>query len=54
MEADFRALNTEVIGLSVDSVHSHKAWLMDIDELKWAGSKTKVWFPVIEDLRMTV
>lgn len=54
MRADFEGLNTQVIGLSVDSVHSHKAWLLDIDELKWAGPRTKVWFPIIDDLKMEV
>ncbi len=54
MREDFQALNTEVIGLSVDSVPSHKAWLMDIDQLKLYGSKTKVWFPIIEDIKMSV
>ena len=54
MKDDFEALDTQVIGLSVDSVHSHIAWLKDVDELKWAGPKTKVWFPIIEDLKMEV
>lgn len=54
MRKDFEELNTAVIGLSVDSVHSHKAWLRDIDELKWAGPDTKVWFPIIDDLGMEV
>lgn len=54
MKDELQAMNTEVIGLSVDSVHSHKAWLKDVDELKWAGPKTKVWFPIIDDLKREV
>ncbi|PIR47904.1 thioredoxin peroxidase [Candidatus Uhrbacteria bacterium CG10_big_fil_rev_8_21_14_0_10_50_16] len=32
--AEFEALNTNVYGCSTDSVHSHKAWLKDLGELK--------------------
>lgn len=32
--AAFEALNTVVYGCSTDSVHSHKAWLKDLGELK--------------------
>lgn len=32
--ADFEALNANVYGCSTDSVHSHKAWLKDLGELK--------------------
>lgn len=30
----FEKLNTQVFGLSTDSVHSHKAWLKDLGDLK--------------------
>ena len=52
---EFRALNTELIGLSVDSLYSHIAWLRKIQELEWKGMKNvEVTFPLIEDIRMEV
>ena len=36
---EFKALNTELVGLSVDSLHSHIAWLRKINELEWNGMK---------------
>lgn len=47
---DFEALNCALIGLSVDSVYSHIAWLESI-ETKF---DVKVTFPVIEDVSMAV
>ncbi len=32
--AEFEALNARVLGCSTDSVHSHRAWLKDLGELK--------------------
>lgn len=52
---EFRTLNTELIGLSVDSLYSHIAWLRKIQELEWKGMKNvEVTFPLIEDIRMEV
>ena len=52
---EFRALNTELIGLSVDSLYSHIAWLRKIQELEWKGMRNvEVNFPLIEDIRMEV
>ena len=49
---EFKALNTELIGLSVDSLYAHIAWLRKIQELEWNGiSKPEVTFPLIEDVR---
>ena len=31
---EFKALNTELVGLSVDSIYSHIAWLRKIQELE--------------------
>lgn len=55
LEDDFKALNTELIGLSVDSLYSHIAWLRKINELEWKGMKNlEVKFPLIEDIKMDV
>ena len=55
MADEFKALNTELIGLSVDSLYSHIAWLRKIQELEWNGMKhVEVKFPLIEDIRMEV
>ncbi|MFA9379714.1 MAG: peroxiredoxin [Acetanaerobacterium sp.] len=55
MTDEFKALNTELIGLSVDSLYAHIAWLRKIQELEWNGmSKVEVKFPLIEDIRMEV
>lgn len=55
LEDDFKKLNTYLIGLSVDSLYSHIAWLRKIHELEWKGMKNlEVKFPLIEDIRMDV
>jgi len=55
MAEEFRALNTELVGLSVDSLYAHIAWLRKIKELEWNGMKNvEVQFPLIEDIRMDV
>ncbi len=52
---EFKALNTELVGLSVDSLYSHIAWLRKIQELEWNGKKNiNVTFPLIEDIKMEV
>ena len=52
---EFKSLNTELIGLSVDSLYAHIAWLRKIQELEWNGIKgPEVTFPLIEDIRMDV
>lgn len=47
---EFSALNTELIGLSIDSIHSHLAWVNNVRE------KTGVYFdfPIIADIDMKV
>ncbi|MGB9929487.1 MAG: peroxiredoxin [Methanosarcina sp.] len=56
MQEEFRAMNTELIGLSIDSVFSHIAWLKRIEEkIEYKGMKNvEVKFPVIADLKMDV
>lgn len=55
MMEEFKALNTELIGLSVDSLYSHIAWLRKIQELEWNGKKhIEVKFPLIEDIKMEI
>lgn len=55
MADEFKALNTELVGLSVDSLYSHIAWLRKIQELEWNGKKNvEVKFPLVEDIRMEV
>ena len=52
---EFKAMNVELIGLSVDSLYAHIAWLRKIQEIEWNGKKNiEVTFPLIEDIRMEV
>lgn len=56
MQDEFKELNTELIGLSIDSLYAHIAWLRTINEkIEYKGMKNiEVKFPVIEDLTMEV
>ncbi len=56
MQEDFRTLNCELIGLSIDSIYAHIAWLRTIKEkIVYKGMKNiEVMFPVIEDIKMEV
>ena len=47
---EFTALNTELLGLSIDSIHSHLGWVNNVHE------KTGVYFdfPIIADIDMKV
>ena len=46
----FEALNCDLLGLSVDSLYAHLAWLKDIE----ARFGVRVEFPIIEDISMDV
>lgn len=55
MQEEFRGLNVELLGLSVDSLYSHIAWIRKIEELEWKDMKNvKIKFPVIADLNTKV
>ncbi len=56
MQGEFRALNCELVGLSIDSTFSHIAWLRTIKEkVTFRNMKdVEVEFPVISDLTMAV
>lgn len=56
MQEEFRALNAELLGLSIDSTYSHIAWLRTIKEkISYKGMKdVEVLFPVISDLTMEI
>lgn len=48
---DFQTLDTEVLGVSIDSVHSHKAWINASSEI---GGLGKINFPLASDITKKV
>lgn len=56
MDDEFKALNCQLVGLSVDGLHSHIAWLRTIKEkINWKGwDNVEVKFPLIVDITMNV
>lgn len=56
MEAKFKNANCDLVGLSVDGLYSHIAWLRTIKEkIEYKGMKdVEVKFPLIEDITMDV
>ena len=55
MKDEFAELNVELLGLSVDSLYSHIAWIRKIEEFQWKGmQRMKIDFPVIADLNTKV
>lgn len=56
MQPEFEALNCQLVGLSVDGLYSHIAWLRTIKEkIEYKGMKdVEVTFPLIEDITMEV
>lgn len=55
-EPEFTALNCQLVGLSIDGLYSHIAWLRTIKEkIEFKGMKNiEVTFPLIEDITMDV
>ena len=47
---EFSAMNTELLGLSIDSIHAHIAWVRNIEE----NFGVNIPFPIIADLSMEV
>ncbi len=56
MDAKFKEANCQLVGLSVDGLYSHIAWLRTIKEkIDWNGMKNvEVNFPLIDDIKMDV
>lgn len=56
MEGEFAKANCKLVGLSVDGLYSHIAWLRTIKEkIEYRGMKEiEVKFPLIEDITMEV
>ncbi|HOI76397.1 MAG TPA: peroxiredoxin [Methanofastidiosum sp.] len=56
MQKELKDLNCELIGLSIDSIYAHIAWLRTIKEkIEYKGMKNvEIMFPVIEDLKMDI
>jgi len=56
MQDQFAAYNTQLVGLSVDGLYSHIAWLRTIKEkITYRGmSDVDVTFPLIDDITMAV
>ncbi len=56
MEDQFEKANCKLVGLSVDGLYSHIAWLRTIkDKIEYKGMKNiEVKFPLIEDITMEV
>lgn len=56
MEKDFNKANCQLVGLSVDGLYSHIAWLRTIKEkIEYNNMKNvEVKFPLIEDIKMDI
>ncbi|HNS18236.1 MAG TPA: peroxiredoxin [Bacteroidales bacterium] len=55
MHDDFKALNCELMGLSVDGYDNHLDWIASMENLEYKGQKgIQIRFPIISDVRMEV
>lgn len=55
LQDEFEKMNTQLVGLSVDGIFSHVAWLRSIKNIEYKGMKNvDVKFPLIDDLSQNV
>lgn len=54
MADEFEEMNVKLIGLSIDSLHSHLAWAKSIEGIAWKGEPVVLPFPIIADISMNV
>ncbi len=56
MQEEFTKRNCKLLGLSIDSIYAHIAWLRTIyEKIEYKGMRNlEITFPVIEDLKMEV
>lgn len=55
LQDEFKKINTELVGLSVDGLHAHIAWIRAMKDINFRGEKgADVKFPVIVDISMDV
>ncbi|MDO5715492.1 MAG: peroxiredoxin [Tissierellia bacterium] len=55
MHEEFKSYNCELVGLSIDSIHSHLGWLNSIKGYCWEDIENpEVKFPLIADIKMEV
>lgn len=55
MQEEFKEINTELVGLSVDGLQAHIAWIRSMRDINFRGEKgADVKFPVIVDISMNV
>ena len=55
MEKEFADINTKLIGLSIDSLHSHLAWVKSIEKIHWKDAENVIVpFPIVVDIKMDI
>lgn len=55
MQQEFKDMNTELLGLSVDSIASHLEWIQSIYQIEWNGMKNiNINFPIVADTTMQI
>lgn len=55
MAQEFEGIGTKLIGLSIDSLHSHLAWARNIETIDLDGTgPVELPFPIIADISMSV
>lgn len=54
MAGEFEEMNVKLLGLSIDSLHSHLAWAKSIESIAWNGEPVVLPFPIIADISMNV